>query len=186
MKSTRFMKYRDEDMLIERCHKLSDCPCATSLLRPCTIDKEDYLARGEQGREGTSSTNDKSAVSACFYCLSRTVRAGAADGPRPEEFRRSVLLIGLSNSWCCGRSAVHGRTVRGLILSFPMSVHFLILNFKSELVLINGHFDQSKSQYACIFILCNWVMQIFALNYLEQFRMKNASIISNKKHKEHM
>jgi hypothetical protein len=33
------MKYRDEDMLIERCHKLSDCPCATSLLRPRTIDK---------------------------------------------------------------------------------------------------------------------------------------------------
>jgi hypothetical protein len=28
--------------------------------------------------------------------------------------------------------------------------------------------------------------KFFALNYLEQFRMKNASIISNKKHKEHM
>jgi hypothetical protein len=45
------MKYRDKDMLIERCHKLSDCPCATSLLRPRTIDKEEYLARGEQERE---------------------------------------------------------------------------------------------------------------------------------------
>jgi hypothetical protein len=79
-----------------------------------------------------------------FYCLSRTVRAGAADGPRPDEFRLCAFLTGLSSSRYGGRSAVHGRTVRGLILSFPMSVHFLILNFKSELVLIYGHFDQFK------------------------------------------
>jgi hypothetical protein len=44
------MKYCDEDMLMERCHKLSDCPCATLLLRPRTIDKRDYLASGEQER----------------------------------------------------------------------------------------------------------------------------------------
>ena len=96
----------------------------------------------ENNRIGTTG---KSAGSVPFSALSRTVRAGAADGPRPDDLRRSARLLGLSISWCCGRSAVHGRTVRGLILSFPMSVHFLILNFKSELVLINGHFDQSKS-----------------------------------------
>jgi hypothetical protein len=38
------------------------------------------------------NTNDKSAASARLYCLSRTVRAGSADGPRPDEFRRSALL----------------------------------------------------------------------------------------------
>jgi hypothetical protein len=48
----KIMKYRDEDMLIERCHKLSDYPCATSLLRPRTFDKGDYLASGEQERRG--------------------------------------------------------------------------------------------------------------------------------------
>jgi hypothetical protein len=42
----KIMKYRDEDMLMERCHKLSDCPCATLLFRPRTIDKRDYLASG--------------------------------------------------------------------------------------------------------------------------------------------
>jgi hypothetical protein len=91
------MKYRDEDMLIGCFHKLSDCPCATSLLRPRTIDKGDYLASGEQERRA-KNTNDKSAASVRFYCLSRTVRAGAADGPRPDEVRLSALLIGLSSS----------------------------------------------------------------------------------------
>ena len=44
------------------------------------------------------STTGKSAGSVPFSALSRTVRAGAADGPRPDEFKRSALLIGLSSS----------------------------------------------------------------------------------------
>jgi hypothetical protein len=93
----KIMKYHDEDMLIECFHKLSDCSCATSLLCPRTIDKGDYLASGEQERRA-KNTNDKSAASARFYCLSQTVRAGASDGPRLDEVRLSALLIGLSSS----------------------------------------------------------------------------------------
>ena len=92
------MKYRDEDMLIERCHKLSDCPCATSLHRPRTLDTGEYLASGEQERKSERAQMTSLLPLPDFYCLSRTVRAGAADGPRPDEFRLSALLTGLSSS----------------------------------------------------------------------------------------
>ena len=126
----------------------------------------------ENNRMGTTG---KSAGSVPFSALSRTVRAGAADGPRPDDLRRSARLLGLSISWCCGRSAVHRRTVRGLILIFPISVHFLILNSESELVLIYGHFDQSKSWYACIYIWCNWVMHNLWIKLSRAIRNKKCT-----------
>jgi hypothetical protein len=42
--------------------------------------------------------SDKLTGSARLNCLSRTVRVGAADGPRPGKFRLSALLTGLSRS----------------------------------------------------------------------------------------
>ena len=85
-------------MLMECCHKLSDCPRATSLHRPRTLDTGEYLASGEQERKGERAQMTSLRPLPDFTALSRTVRAGAADGPRPDEFRRSARLIGLSSS----------------------------------------------------------------------------------------
>jgi hypothetical protein len=56
------------------------------------------LRRVESERGETMDESDKLTGSARFNCLSRTVRARAADCPRPGNFRLSALLTGLSRS----------------------------------------------------------------------------------------
>jgi hypothetical protein len=84
------MKYRDEDMLIERCHKLSDCPCAMSLLRPCTIDKEEYWARGEQEREQVAQMTNLRSLPAFTACRGRSAQG-----------RRTVRALMISDGLYC-------------------------------------------------------------------------------------
>jgi hypothetical protein len=89
------MKYRDEDMFVE-------LPTSFRTVRAQlhftvrTQSTKVTFRREESERGEPMDESDKLTGSARFNCLSRTVRAGAADGPCPGNFRLSALLIGLS------------------------------------------------------------------------------------------
>jgi hypothetical protein len=90
----KIMKYRDEDMFVE-------LPTSFRTVRAQlhftvrTQSTKVTFRREESERGEPMDESDKLTGSARFNCLSRTVRAGAADGPRPGNFRLSALLIGL-------------------------------------------------------------------------------------------
>ena len=91
------MKYRDEDMFVEL--STSFRTVRAQLLFPVRAQSMKVTFwRVESVRGEAMSRNDKLTASARLYCLSWTVRAGAVDGPCPDNFRLSALLTGLSRS----------------------------------------------------------------------------------------
>ena len=91
------MKYRDEDMFVElstsfrtfRAQLLFTVRAQSTKVTFWRVESESGVARVE-------------IISLLplpdFYCLSRTVLVGAADGLQPDEFRQSAFLTGLSSS----------------------------------------------------------------------------------------
>jgi hypothetical protein len=146
------MKYRHEDMFVELPTSFRTVRAQLHFTARTQSTKVTFR-RVESERGETMDESDKLTGSARFNCLSRTVRAlvtqtvctAPSDCPKPDT-TDGPRSIG-------GRSTIHRRTVRDLIPKSSNFVHFLILNFKSDLMLIYGHFDQSKG-YVCIHTLC--------------------------------
>ena len=99
MKSTRL-----EDTVMKTCWWNVATSCRTvRAQRHFSVraqSTKETIWRVESKREGASNTNDKSAVSARFYCLSRTVRAGG----------------GRSAPWWVQTVCIADRTVQFLML----------------------------------------------------------------------
>jgi hypothetical protein len=91
------MKYRDEDMIVE-------LPASFRIVRaqvPFTVrtqSTEVTFRRVESVRVEAMDESDKLTGSARFNCLSRTVHAGSADGPRPGNSDCLHCGLGLSRS----------------------------------------------------------------------------------------
>jgi hypothetical protein len=91
------MKYRDEDMFVELSTSFRTVRAQLLFTVRAQSTKVTFW-RVESVRGEAMDRNDKLTASTRLNCLSRMVRAGAADGPRPDNFRLSALLTGLSKS----------------------------------------------------------------------------------------
>jgi hypothetical protein len=93
----KIMKYREDDMLVELLQAVG--LSVRNLPSPSARKRQRRpLLRVESERGDAKSEITSLRPLPDFYCLSRTVRAGAADGPRPYEFRQSAFPTGLSSS----------------------------------------------------------------------------------------
>jgi hypothetical protein len=76
------MKYRDEDMIVELPTIFRTVRAQLHFTVRSQLTKVTFM-RVESMRGEATDESDKLTASARFNCLSRMVRVGAADGPRP-------------------------------------------------------------------------------------------------------